>query len=302
MNKDVTQSYQLSPAQRADFKMLTSPPAIAWPTIIMLAAGWAVIITVNTLGVAGSLPLWACALINGVAGYMMFSAVHDSIHRAVSSNTQLNDWVGRLALVPLSLMAGLGLFRWGHIQHHRYSVSQQDPDRWTYQGPGWLLPIKWMLIDLWYFYVVITSHDKVAYKHLKPTLGATAISLTTIGLLIWAGYGIEVLMLWFIPSRIAALLLGFAFFWLPHEPHDVSQAEHFTRSSTIRVGYEWLMSPLLQYQNFHLIHHLHPRTPFYNNGKVWHLLEASLRKHELAIQEGFAIKPHLYRPTEQVSA
>lgn len=299
MNADITQSYVLTESQQRELKRLTSPPSLAWPTVIMLASAWAVMLFVDVLGVMGHVPLWVCAIVNGLAGYLMFSAVHDSIHRAVSKNTEINDWVGRIALLSLSPMASLGLFRWGHIQHHRFAVSDQDPDRWTYQGPKWLLPLKWMLIEIWYFYVVVTSGDKVAYKHLKTTLKITAVTLSAIALLIWAGYGMEVLMLWFVPSRIAALLLGFAFFWLPHEPHDVSQAEHFSRSSTIRVGHEWLMSPLLQYQNFHLIHHLHPRTPFYNNGKVWHLLEDNLRKHELAIQEGFSIKPSIHLPTAQ---
>ncbi|MGB1581132.1 MAG: fatty acid desaturase [Nevskiales bacterium] len=302
MNKDITQSYELSAGEAAQLKRLTAAPDIAWPTVLMLAAGLAVIIVTDILGVMGYWPLWLCAIINGLAGYLMFSAAHDAIHRAVSTNTRLNDWVGRLSLLPLSPMASLGLFRWGHIQHHRYAVDEKDPDRWSYEGPKWLLPMKWMLIDIWYFFYVIGSKDKVAYKHLRTTLKITAVSLSIIGGLIWAGYGMEVLMLWFVPSRIASLLLGFAFFWLPHEPHDVSQAEHFTRSSTIRVGYEWLMSPLLQYQNFHLIHHLHPRTPFYNNGKVWHLLENNLRKHELAIQQGFAIKPTLYFPASEASA
>ena len=301
MNKDVTESYQLTAAQTAEFKALTSPPAIAWPTISLMAVGWLVLITMDVLGLMAVVPLWVCTLVNGVAGYLMFSAAHDSIHRSISSNTRINDWVGQLAIMSLSPMVTLGLFRWGHIQHHRFSVSAKDPDRWCYEGPGWLLPFKWMLIDVWYFYYVVQSRDKVAYKHLKPTLIATALSFIAIAALIGLGYGLELLMLWFIPSRIAIVLLGFAFFWLPHEPHDVSQEEHFTRSSTIRVGYEWLMSPLLQYQNFHLIHHLHPRTPFYNNGKVWSVLEDSLRKHELAIQEGFAIKPKLYQPSEQVS-
>lgn len=293
MNTDVTKSYQLTDLQRSELKRLTSPPEIAWPTVSMLAIAWAVMLVMDIQGVMGNAPLWLCAIVNGIAGYLMFSAVHDSIHRAVSKNTNINDWVGRLALLSLSPMASLGLFRWGHIQHHKYAVSEQDPDRWTYQGPKWLLPIKWMLIDVWYFYVIVTSRDKVAYRHLKNTLKITVVTITIMASLIWAGYGMELLMLWFIPSRMAALLLGFAFFWLPHEPHDVSQAEHFTRSSTIRPDHEWLMSPLLQYQNFHLIHHLHPRTPFYNNGRVWHLLEANLRKHELAIQKGFSIKPTL---------
>lgn len=109
--------------------------------------------------------------------------------------------------------------------------------------------------------------------------------------LVIAGYGIEVLMPWFIPSRLIQLVLGFSFFWLPHVPHDVTQEENFTRASTIREGHEWLLAPLLQCQHVHLIHHLYPTTPFYNNDRVWRLLEPALRQYDLAIQKGFAIRP-----------
>lgn len=102
----------------------------------------------------------------------------------------------------------------------------------------------------------------------------------------------EVLMLWFIPSRVIQLVLGFSFFWLPHVPHDVSQEENFTRATTVREGHEWLLAPLLQYQHVHLVHHLYPTTPFYNNDRVWRLVEPALRRrHDLAIQKGFAIRP-----------
>lgn len=296
MSSEVIQSYQLSADQQLRFDALTRPPPISWPTVWLTLICATLIWGSDVLGISGVLPLWACALINAAGGYFMFSAVHDAIHRSVSSNIKLNDWVGRLALLPLSPMTSLGLFRWGHIQHHRHTVSALDPDRWAYEGPKWLLPFRWMLIDAWYLYFVIASKDRVAYKHLKNTLVLVAIGLSTIVLLIWAGYSMEVFMLWFVPSRIANMTLGFTFFWLPHEPHDVSQEENFTRASTIRLGHEWLLSPLLQYQNFHLIHHLHTRTPFYNNGKVWKLLESNLRKHELAIQDGLAIRPRLHIP------
>lgn len=104
-------------------------------------------------------------------------------------------------------------------------------------------------------------------------------------------------MLWFIPSRVIFLSLGFGFFWLPHVPHDVTQEQNFTQATTIRLGSEWLMGPLLQNQNFHLIHHLFPMTPFYNNRKVWRLLESELRKKDLAIQYNFAIQPTIYPAT-----
>jgi fatty acid desaturase len=109
-----------------------------------------------------------------------------------------------------------------------------------------------------------------------------------------SGYGLDVVMLWFIPSRVIFLTLGFSFFWLPHVPHDVEQETNFTAATTIREGAEWFMGPVLQNQNFHLIHHLFPMTPFYNNHKVWHLLEAELRKKELSIQHNFSIQPTRY--------
>lgn len=299
MNKAITQNYNLSDAEKVQFKALTTPPQWAWPTILLMVVGWLVIIMSDVLGVQGLWPLWVCALVNGIAGYLMFSAIHDSIHRAVATNTTVNDWVGRIALLSLSPTTSIGLFRWGHAQHHRFSVSEQDPDRWTYEGPKWLLPLRWVTVDYWYLIEAIRSQDKVAKRHLKSALGSLIVTASLIVGLIWAGYGLEVLMLWYIPSRIAAGLLGFAFFWLPHESHEVSQAENFTRASTVRLGYEWLMTPLLQYQNYHLLHHLHPRTPFYQNGKLWRLLEGNLRRYDLSIQQGFAIRPEIYAGRQQ---
>lgn len=40
------------------------------------------------------------------------------------------------------------------------------------------------------------------------------------------------------------------------------------QATTIRRGWEWLLTPLMVYQNYHLIHHLYPTIPFYNYLKV----------------------------------
>jgi len=86
-----------------------------------------------------------------------------------------------------------------------------------------------------------------------------------------------------------------------HVPHDVEQEKNFTGATTIREGAEWFMGPVLQNQNFHLIHHLFPMTPFYNNHKVWRLLEPELRKKDLSIQHNFSIQPTRY-PAAQSAA
>ena len=292
MSKAIVSLERLAPDHRAKFRELTQAPPLALPTLVM----W-VLLTVCFVGVyvlcgTGQVPLWIGTLSNTVVGYLAFSVAHDAIHRSISSNTRLNDWIGQLGIMLVQPYVDLRLFRWAHIQHHRFASGPRDPDR-AFNGAWWTLPLRWMFIDVAYFIHSLRHGDKVSAPFLRNSLVLAAISFTAFGVLIWSGHGVQVLMLWFIPSRLIQLILGFSFFWLPHAPHEVSQEEHFTRATTIRQGHEWLLGPLLQYQHYHLIHHLYPSTPFYNNYKVWLLVEPELRRHDLAVQHGLAIRPEI---------
>jgi beta-carotene hydroxylase len=291
---DRTISFEhLTPEQKARFKSLTSAPRLAWPALVMWVGLNVAFLCSYYFGGTGQIPLWAGMLINSVVGYAAFSVVHDSVHRSISSNTIVNDWTGQLALLLVAPYVTLSLFRWGHILHHRFANGPKDPDI-VLHGPWWQLPFRWMFIDIIYLHHAIRHGDKISKPFLVKSLCFGALFIAAAVALIAAGYGMDVLMLWFVPSRIIFLMLGFSFFWLPHVPHDVTQEENFTQATTIRLGLEWFMGPLLQNQNFHLIHHLFPMTPFYNNDKVWRLLESELRKKDLAIQHGFAIRPVIY--------
>jgi fatty acid desaturase len=284
---------QLSTAQVARFKSLTRTPGLAWPTFAMWVALNAAFFSAYWLCGTGRLPLWAGALANSLVGYVAFSVVHDSLHRAISSNTRVNDAIGQLALLLVAPYVSLKLFRWGHVLHHRFANGPQDPDR-VLHGAWWTLPFRWMFIDGFYLIYAIRRGDKVSRPFLRQSYGFAAVFVCVIAALTALGYGADVFMLWFLPSRVIFLTLGFSFFWLPHVPHDVEQEKDFTRATTIREGAEWFMGPALQNQNFHLIHHLYPMTPFYNNRRVWQILEPALRRKDLAIQHGFAIRPRLH--------
>ncbi|SEQ13718.1 Fatty acid desaturase [Solimonas aquatica] len=283
----------LSAAQRSQLQLLTRAPAYAWPTLMLWAFVMISLSTSYVLGFAGLMPLWLGAVINSLLGYIGFTLAHDCIHRAMCRDTKLNDRLGQMALWLMLPYVHLGLFRWGHIQHHRFTGDARDPDL-VMQGPWWQLPLRWAFIDLLYFVYVLRMGDAVARGFLRKSLIGTAIFLAAVAVLIWQGYGEQVLMLWLIPSRLLQMMQGFAFFWLPHVPHDTPQSQNFTRATTVRLGHEWLLDPLLQFQNYHLMHHLYPTTPFYNNGKVWRLLRPQLEQHDLAIQKGFAIHPEIH--------
>lgn len=293
MSKSVVPLDSLSPEQKALFRKLTSAPPVAWPTVILCAVLVVTFVSVYMLCGLNILPLWAGTIINSIVGYVAFSVGHDSIHRSVSANTKLNDAIGQLGLLLVLPYVDVRMFRWAHILHHRFASGPKDPDI-VLHGSWWSLPFRWMFIDAIYFVHAIRHEDKVSGPYLRSSLRMAAVVAAIIAAVTYAGFGAEVLWLWFVPSRIILIMLGFSFFWLPHVPHDVSQEENFTQATTVRLGYEWLMGPLLQHQNFHLIHHLYPMTPFYNNPKVWRLLEAELRKKDLAIQHNLAIQPTIY--------
>lgn len=281
---------------QARFQALTRINSVSWPSIAL----WLCVVGSYSLswvgGLSGWLPLWVGMLINCVAGYYAFSITHDGIHRSIARNPKLNDAIAQSAVILGAPYVSLALFRWAHSRHHRFANSPRDPDT-ALHGPVWSLPLRWMLIDLIYFRYILRFQDAVARRHLRRAWLWTVCSLLLFGTLIATGHGMTLLMLWLIPSRVLFLALGFAFFWLPHVPHDTRQEDNFTRATTVRLGHEWLLGPLLQGQNYHLIHHLWPTTPFYNYRRVWRLLELQLRRHELSIQHGLAIQPRRTRPS-----
>jgi fatty acid desaturase len=283
----------LGPEEKARFQALTRAPALSWPTFAL----WLLVMTVylgsDVLAVLGRIPLWAGMIANSLIGYLAFSVIHDSIHRAISTNTRLNDWIGQITVLLGAPYVNLKLFRWGHILHHRYTSGPKDPDV-VLHGAWWTLPLRWAFIDGLYLIHAIRHGDKVSRPYLVTNLWWAFWSFSVMAVLVAYGYGPHLLMLWFIPSRVIFLTLGFSFFWLPHVPHDTEQEHNFTRATSVRLGHEWLLGPALQCQNYHLIHHLFPMTPFYNNEKVWKLLEPQLRRKDLAIQYGFAIRPTIH--------
>lgn len=291
----------LDSTRRRELDAITRMHATAWPTVALCVILVTGVATTDVLALTGVIPLWAGLIANSLLGYLAFSVAHDAIHRAVCRNTRVNDWIGQIAVLMVAPYVHLGLFRWGHVQHHRFAVSDEDPDR-VFRGPWWQLPLRWSFIDLAYFREVMRSEDPRARRFLRPSLWMVAATMLLAVALVAAGYGWELLLLWFLPTRLVQMMLGFSFFWLPHVPHDVSQAENFTRATTMRLGQEWLLGPLLQYQNYHLMHHLFPTTPFYRHARLWRLVEPELRGAELAIQTGFAIRPTIHTPASRGAA
>ncbi len=282
--------FRVPAAKSEAFKQLARVPAVAAPTLVALLVAAIGLPCVAVAHLNGVLPGWAASACATALMYGLFTVVHDALHGSFARNRRLNDGLGALGLLLFAPHASLGLFRWAHMQHHRHTNDDRDPDQWSHDG-GLTLPLRWATIDVAYVVHVLRHGDAVARRHLLGALPHLAATLAVIALLVHAGFGREVVLLWLIPSRLTFVIAGCVFFWLPHVGAETTAEEDVLRSTTIRLGHEWLLAPLLQFHNYHLVHHLFPALPSSRHADVYRLIADDLHARPLLIQRGLAIRP-----------
>ncbi|MGQ0483498.1 MAG: fatty acid desaturase [Pseudonocardia sp.] len=249
-----------------------------------LALGWSTWIT---------LPVFVAV------SFVMFTVLHDAVHYSISRRRWVNALLGRLAIPFVVPYAAAPLFGFVHIEHHRNTNEHRDldPDTWASHGPVWQLPLRWLTIDVWYAIFYVRNLRRRTGRELVEVVGVIALFVAGIVLAANAGVLWTVALVYLIPARIALGLLAWWFDWLPHHGLTVTQRENRYRATRVRVGLEWLLTPGLLYQNYHLVHHLHPSIPFYRYIAAWRRNEDAYLERDAAIMTAFGrdLTPDEYR-------
>lgn len=293
---------QASPLPSADqyFKSFLLPPKVAWPTVCLLLASLAIIGATSVQVLAGAWPHWVALPVNGFAIYLLFSVAHDGSHRSISRYPWLNELVGRIGIMLLLPIAPWDGVRWLHMQHHRFTNGAQDPDQWVHHWPLWTRLFTWPNVDVFYLHYFLTKGGDFMRRNIGKVVFNTVLFVGALAYGVYAGHGLDILFLWFLPCRIALLLITLVFIYLPHYPGEVEAQKNVYRASTLRRGLEWFLTPVLVYQNYHLIHHLYPTAPFYTYGRLFHLKYPELAGKDVALQHGLGIR--LINPAPTASA
>jgi beta-carotene hydroxylase len=258
-------------------------PSIAWPTLVLAVALPASFAAVAGLCLARIVPLWACTPILAAISYAHYTLVHEAIHGNVVASPRSLAWVNTAVgwIGALGMGAGWPALQRTHVLHHSHTNTERDPDifvkgtfaqlirKWAVSAPLSLMPI-----------FAFRFINPQRYKRLGGILSPTDIALTsavtllTLALLavaIATGQVLDWLFLWFLPTRLAILILNIFFQWLPHHPFDRTERYHNTRISLWFGG-----TILLLQQNLHLMHHLWPSVPFYNYARLYRALRPVL--------------------------
>lgn len=279
-------------------------PDIAWPTVA-LAVAMLVLWGLATWGaLTGNASAWVTIPVHAFVSFAMFTVLHDAAHRGIGKVRVANEILGRVAVPFVASYASFPLFRHIHLTHHRFvnEGHDVDPDSWMVHGPAWQLPLRWMVVDLHYAAFYLKGWRDRPRKEIVESIGVAAFAITAITALVVAGLGPELLLLYVVPQRIALMVLAWWFDWLPHHGLDGTTTNRRLQSTRNIIGAEWLLTPVLFGQNYHLLHHIHPIVPFYRYVQAWRNGEEAYLAHDPALStvSGQPLTPEDYRAIRQL--
>ncbi len=263
-------------------------PTLSWPIVGIFTGALALFGTSTWAAVGHDAPRVVTIVLNAVAIFVMFTVLHDAAHYSISSKRWINGAFGRAAMLFVSPLIAFPAWGFIHIEHHRHTNDdERDPDHFASHGPWWQLPVRFALMDAPYLSFYLRNLKRRPKVEVAETMALMIISIAVIATTLITGSFWLLAVTYLIPERIAIMVLGWWFDWLPHHGLEDTQSENRYRATRNRVGLEWLFTPLMLSQNYHLVHHLHPSVPFYRYLRTWRRNEEAYLERDAAISTAF---------------
>jgi ring-1,2-phenylacetyl-CoA epoxidase subunit PaaE len=259
-------------------------PAISWPIVGIFCGAIAVFAFSTWAAMTDRLPAPATVFLSAGAIFVLFTVLHDAAHYSISTHRWVNVAFGRVAMLFVSPLISFKSFAFIHIEHHRNTNDDEnDPDHFVSGAPMWQLPVRFPLMDVPYLAFLIRNVKRRPRAEVLETVFLMVATITAIVICGFTGQLWTLAVLFLIPERIAMFVLAWWFDWLPHHDLEDTQQENRYRATRNRVGSEWVLTPLLLSQNYHLVHHLHPSIPFYRYVATWRRNEEAYLERDAAI-------------------
>jgi fatty acid desaturase len=260
-------------------------PDFCWPTIALFIGLNAVAGLATWAALAGRIPYLAATVVNTAYIYFLYTVVHETVHANISSRHKDLAWIdlviGTLACIPLWLF--FFQHKKQHMVHHTRTNFDDDPDIYA-RGSflGWIF-VRLPRVLIAYFNPVQLYRECLAYgvprNEIVITMITFALQAALFVAIIAAGYGYELLVLWFIPWWIGQTVMLTLFTWTPHHDHHETGRYRNTRVSLF-PGANWLLLG----QHLHLIHHMMPGIPYYRYQATFEEIRPLLEQHDVRIE------------------
>lgn len=254
-----------------------------WPTLLLALVVCGGYIATPLLVFQGELGLGGGVLVMAVCTYASYTVMHDAVHGAIAGRYTSVRWLNSTLGYLSGFVLGIPFtaHRHEHITHHRHTNDDQlDPDhqisRMT-QSPWHAISCSWELVvgNLTYYrnsrWKIASSKEKALFLlELLVALGARFALMAQ-------DFWLEGTVLFIFGPCIGLVSLIYLFAYIVHHPHQ--QTGRYVDTSTIEVAGIWgaAITWMWLFQNYHSIHHLFPKVPFYRYRALYRDIEPIMR-------------------------
>ena len=252
----------------------------AWPTLLFGVAVCGAYFATIALALLGLVPLIVAFPVVAVLTYLAYTVLHESVHGSISGSSKSLRWVNETLGYTAAwiLMLPLTAHRHEHLAHHRHTNEENaDPD---YEVGNLGKSLKQLAVIPWTIFAgqftYFTTHrwaKSQGRQNLYFCLEITAAILPRVALAA-AGFWLEALALFVLAWWLGLMITLYLFAYLVHRPHD--EVGRYVDTSTFVANglFGKLLTVIFVCQNYHAIHHLFPRVPFYRYPALFRKIES----------------------------
>ncbi|MEX6632702.1 fatty acid desaturase [Hyphococcus lacteus] len=261
----------------------------AWPTVGFFASLWIGISLAVWGALSGIIPYWAACLVNAVLLYLTAHTNHEAIHRNISAGAPklrwLNEAIGHFGSFWFFLP--FLAFKAIHLAHHRAPNNPvEDGDMWVARKNPFVVFICCASILVGYERQIwrLSSIGALSRRAMISIYGQRLLAIVIVATAFAIGYGYEIMMLWVLPGFLTVPFLAYFFAYAVHHPHTDTEAYQASNVLLTTPRLQPLLTAIFVFQNYHLVHHLNPRIPFYKYGEVFRQMHPDLEHKKAAIR------------------
>ena len=260
-----------------------------WGSVVWCFANLACWLALWPLVLFGLMPLWLgfiIASLNVMLCYLpSHEAQHDIIARPGTKLRWLNELVGHVSTIPLTLSYGVAKLT--HMEHHKHANHpEKDPD-YSNHAPSALGAIWKSFLNRQpgaaagfngYGQMMQEMETPQAGQALMIAIFYQLFFYTFLIVMAWSGFALEAALLWWLPQHIGLTYIQFYLSWAPHHPFTDQGRYKDTRAWRSKFG-----NILTMGMQYHVIHHLYPRIPLMRTPRAYWEMRDVLKARDVQI-------------------
>jgi len=236
--------------------------------------------------VTSAIPLWLAFVIASYLIFMAYTPLHESVHQNICGRNKQYRWANDMIGYAMASIMGFSfsVHKWAHRQHHlKTNIHDEDPDH-VFNGNK--------VHDALLAGVLLVANEyRMFFVHAFPRLDRTRQLLAIAEIFLFLGWRItlafwfpwEVLWLCVIANIAGVTWLVIIFAWVVHLPLNETARYRDTNVFLSPKPVNRVVTWFWLWQNYHGIHHLFPRIPFYQYDDVFNRIQTGMKERSAPI-------------------